>query len=162
MALRAAQRVDRLVLADTACRYPASAADLWQERIRQVRAEGLESQLEGTLARWFTAPFRAANPGVMERIATLIRATPPHGYAGCGKAIATLDVLARLAEVSCPTLVIVGAEDGSTPPAMAREIAQAIPGARLEIIANAAHLANIEQAGVFNRLLLEFLSEPVS
>jgi len=157
LVLRAPQRVSRLVLADTACRYPASAAGIWQERIRLVRAEGLESQLESTLARWFTAPFRAGNPSVMAHIATLIRSTPTAGYIGCGKAIATLDLMARLAEISCPTLVMVGAEDGGTPPAMAREIAQAIPGARLEIIPDAAHLANIEQAGVFNQLLLAFL-----
>ncbi|MCX7169086.1 MAG: alpha/beta fold hydrolase, partial [Proteobacteria bacterium] len=91
-------------------------------------------------------------------IATLIRTTPVAGYIGCGKAIATLDVKARLAEISCPTLVMVGAEDSGTPPAMAREIAQAIPGARLEIIPDAAHLANIEQAEIFNQLLLAFLA----
>ncbi len=56
-----------------------------------------------------------------------------------------------------PTLVIVGEQDGGTPPSMAREIAAAIPDARLEIIAEASHLSNIEQAEVFNRLLLDFL-----
>lgn len=157
LTLRSPQRVTGLVLADTACRYPVAAAGVWQERIRLIREQGLEAQMESTLTRWFTAPFRASHPDIMKRIGAVIRSTSPTGYIGCANALPTMDVTARLAEVSCPTLVIVGAEDGSTPPALAREIAQGIPGARLEIIANAAHLSNIEQAEVFNQLLLEFL-----
>jgi len=59
--------------------------------------------------------------------------------------------------VQVPTLVLVGEQDAGTPPAMARDLAAAIPGARLEIIPGAAHLSNIEQADIFNRLLLDFL-----
>jgi len=61
--------------------------------------------------------------------------------------------------VKAPTLVIVGRDDPGTPPAMSEAIAAAIPGARLEIISDASHLSNIEQADAFNRLLLDFLTE---
>lgn len=157
LALAAPQRLSRLVLADTASRYPAAAAAVWQERIAMVREKGMGVLVEGTLARWFTAPYRAAHPEVMERVGALIRNTPSAGYIGCGHAIPAIDVTDRLGELACPTLVIVGAEDAGTPPDMAREIAAHIPGARLEIIPDAGHLANIEQAERFNRLLLDFL-----
>ena len=52
---------------------------------------------------------------------------------------------------------MVGAEDQGTPVAMAEEIVQAIAGSRLEVIAGAAHLSNIEQAGRFNELLRRFI-----
>jgi 3-oxoadipate enol-lactonase len=64
----------------------------------------------------------------------------------------------RLHEVKAPTLVIVGDQDVGTPPAMSQAIAAAIPGARLEIVPDASHLSNIEQAEAFNKLLLDFLT----
>lgn len=157
LALAAPARLEKLVLADTACRYPPEAQAAWPERIRQIGAGGLEPLIPATLERWFTASWREAHPEATARIAALIRATPLAGYVGCCHAIAQLDFHARLAAVKTPTLVLVGDQDPGTPPAMARELASAIPGARLEIIAAAAHLSNIEQAASFNRLLREFL-----
>ncbi|MCL6641256.1 MAG: alpha/beta hydrolase, partial [Candidatus Rokubacteria bacterium] len=57
----------------------------------------------------------------------------------------------------CPTLVGVGADDPGTPPAMAREIAARIPGARLEVLPGARHAAVVERAEEFTRLLAGFL-----
>jgi len=157
LALRAPQRIGRLVLADTSSRYPASAIPVWEARIKLVSENGMGPLVDSTLERWFTAPFRAAHPEVTARVAGLIRNTPAAGYIGCGRTIPTLDITGRLNELRQRTLVVVGAEDGGTPPAMAREIAEAIPGARLEVIPDAAHLSNIEQPEIFNRLLLDFL-----
>ncbi|MEU8612569.1 alpha/beta fold hydrolase, partial [Actinoplanes sp. NPDC048791] len=56
-----------------------------------------------------------------------------------------------------PTLVVAGADDPATPPAHGAAIAAAIPGARLEVVAGAAHLASFEQAATANRLILEAL-----
>ena len=65
---------------------------------------------------------------------------------------------AAATEFTAPTLVIGGEHDPATPPeAHAKLIAEGIPGARLEIVPDAAHLANVEQPDVVNRLLLEFL-----
>jgi pimeloyl-ACP methyl ester carboxylesterase len=57
-----------------------------------------------------------------------------------------------------PTLVIAAAEDPSTPPDQGRAIADGVPGARFELIADAAHLAPVERPGEFNRLVLDFLA----
>ena len=158
-ALAAPQRLEKLVLADTTSRYPPEAQALWPERIRQIEATGLEPLVGPTLERWFTAPYRAAQPESVARIGNLIRTTPVAGYVGCCHAIAALDFTERLKALTVPTLVLVGDQDAGTPPAMARELATAIPGAQLEIIPGAAHLSNIEQAETFNRLLLQFLDD---
>ena len=160
LALAAPGRIDHLVLADTTSRYSAAAAALWQERIKLVREKGMAVLEAGTLERWFTAPYRAAHPEVMARIGALIRNTPANGYIGCAHAIPTIDLTERLGELRQPTLVIAGADDAGTPPELAREIAGRIPGARLEIIPEASHLTNVEQAERFNRLLCEFLISP--
>jgi 3-oxoadipate enol-lactonase len=62
-----------------------------------------------------------------------------------------------LKRIKVPTLVLNGEHDKLTPPAMARDLAAQIPGARVEVIADAGHLINIEQPVVFNRLVLDFL-----
>jgi 3-oxoadipate enol-lactonase len=157
LVLTAPERLEKLVLADTTSRYPPGAQATWPERIRQIESAGLEPLIAPTLERWFTASYRAAHPDVTTRIGNLIGTTPVAGYVGCCHAIAGLDFTNRLTVVKTPTLVLVGDQDAGTPPAMAQEIAAAIPGARLEIIPAAAHLSNIEQADAFNQRLADFL-----
>ena len=151
--------VQSLVLCDTTSRYPATAAPIWEERIRTVEAKGMEPTVEPTLQRWFTAPFRARRADLMERVGAMIRATPPLGYVGCCHAIPKIDVTDRLEEISVPALVIVGEEDPGTPVEMARDIQAALPQAELAILRSASHLSNLEQPEEFNRILLGFLDK---
>jgi 3-oxoadipate enol-lactonase len=152
---------DTMVLADTTSRRPPNALEMWGERIRMAQAQGMDALVESTLARWFTAPFRASQPQVMARIAAGIRATPVAGFAGCCEAISRVDLLDRLHEISCPVLVMVGDQDHGTPPEMARQIHANLPGSTLEIIADASHLSNIEQPARFNRAVFDFLAAHV-
>jgi 3-oxoadipate enol-lactonase len=145
-----------MVLADTSSRRHADAAKLWGERVRIARENGMDALVEGTLARWFTEPYRKSHPEVMARVGNGIRATPVAGYAGCCLAISKLDLTARLKEIKCPALVIVGDQDAGTPPEMAREIQTNLPGSELTVIPSAAHLSNIEQTQAFNDALTAF------
>lgn len=152
------ERVRRLVLSDTSCGYAPEQGQVFEERARTVEASGMESLVQPTLERWFTAEFRAARPDVVERIASTLRANDPVGYAGSCRAIAKLDLAEEVRRITAPTLIVVGDEDVGTPPQMAREIQQRISGSRLEILPNAAHLAPVEQAEAFNSLMLGFLA----
>lgn len=86
----------------------------------------------------------------------MIAATPVAGYVGCAEAIRRLNITDRLAEVVAPTLVIVGADDPGTPPAVSEVITNAIPGPRLEVMLSGLHLCCVEQPETFNRLVAEF------
>ncbi|MGH8738173.1 MAG: 3-oxoadipate enol-lactonase [Burkholderiales bacterium] len=147
-----------LTLADTTSRYPADAAGVWAERIRAVEARGMQPLVQPTLERWFTEAFRKLHPEVVQRVAVLIAGTPVAGYAGCCHAIPKINLTARLKEIKCPILVICGDKDPGTPPAMAREIHDSAPGSKLVLIADAAHLSNLEKPADFNRALEAFLS----
>jgi 3-oxoadipate enol-lactonase len=157
LALRVPLRMATLTLADTTSHYPPEARPIWDERMSLVRAQGMDALVPTTLERWFTARFREQNVETVARIAAMIRATRVPGYLGCAHAISRIDLTARLVDVDCPTLVIVGAEDRGTPREMAEDIVQSIEGSKLEVIAEAAHLSNIEQPVEFNRLLTGFL-----
>lgn len=159
VALQAPRRLRSLALCSTTSGYPPQAQAVLQERIRAVSEHGVEPQIEPTLVRWFTEAYRRSHPEVMARIGALIRSTSVTGYLGCCHAISRLDTAARLQQIDVPTLVLVGEQDGGTPPPMARAIHEAIAGSHMKVIANASHLANIEQASTFNRYLLDFLRD---
>lgn len=157
-ALQYPDRLETLVLCDTTSRYPSEAAAMWEDRIKSAAASGMAALADSTLDRWFTKPYRQSHPDIMQKFANAIAATSHAGYAGCGRAIATINLTEQLRQLRLPTLVIVGEQDMGTPVAMAREIADAIPGAELKILPSAAHLSNVEQAALFNETLMEFLA----
>jgi len=146
-----------MVLADTTSRQPPNGAALWGERMQIARTKGMEALVEPTLARWFTDAYRPAHPDVMARIGNTIRNTPPAGYAGCCAGISQINFTDRLQEIKCPTLVLVGEQDMSTPVAASELIRDKLPGARMQVIPNASHISNVEQAEVFNQAIDTFL-----
>ena len=146
-----------LTLADTTSRYDADMQPAWQARIKTATEGGMEPITQPTLERWFTAPFRASGAAVVSEIAQAIRATPVAGFVGCCHAIPKINLTSRLREIKAPALVIVGDQDPGTPPSMAREIHENLPGSELVVIPQAAHLSNLEQPETFNTALERFL-----
>lgn len=150
LALDHAERVERLVLSCTSARF--GPPESWRERAAAVRAGGMEAVADVVVERWFTPSF-----GDVRRYRDMLLATDAEGYARCCDAIAGWDARGELAPIAAPTLVVSGADDPATPPEHGEAIAAAIAGARHEVLPNARHLANVERAGEFNRLLLEHL-----
>ena len=70
-----------------------------------------------------------------------------------------LDSVPLLKQITRPTQIIVGELDQATPPSDAKLMADQIPNARLAVILNAAHLANIEQPEAFNQIVATFAQE---
>jgi 3-oxoadipate enol-lactonase len=147
----AAGRLDRLVLAGTSAYF--GPPERWIERAELVRAEGMEPIADATMGRWFTAAY----PGIAEQRARFV-ATPPEGYAACCDALRDWDFRADLGSVAAPTLALAGADDPATPPDQARLIADGIPGARMRVIPDAAHLLNVEQPETFDAAALAHLT----
>jgi 3-oxoadipate enol-lactonase len=156
LAAHAPERIERLGLLCTAAHLPP--AEGWLDRAAQVRADGTGSIAEAVLARWFTAPFRASQPGRMATYRAMLSGTPAEGYAACCEAIAAMDLRPVLARITAPTLIVAGADDPSTPPPFAEEIADGIAGGRLAVVDDAAHLASAERPDVVGQLLLDHLT----
>ena len=159
LALKSPELFASLSLCDTSSRIPAEAKPLWADRIKTAETQGMEPLVEPTLGRWFTAPFRERRKDVVGQVATMIRSTPPAGYAGCCHAISALDLTDRLPAISLPTLIVVGEEDQGTPVAASRVMHERIKGSELVIIPAAAHLANMEQPEAFTSAVTKFLAK---
>ena len=158
LASEAPERVGRLVLCCTSARV---APDVYDSRARTVREHGVGAVADAVLERWFTPAFRTSRPDVVERARRMLLDTPAEGYAGCCEAVRDADLGGRLGAISVPTLVIAGADDPAAPPDQAELIRNSIPDASLEVIPDAAHLANMEQSEAITRAILEHLSPVV-
>jgi 3-oxoadipate enol-lactonase len=150
VAAAAPERVERLVLACTSPDFGDPA--LWIERAATVRREGLGSIVDAVMGRWFTPAY----PDVA-RYREMFVSVDPEGYARCCEALAGWDGREDLRRVEAPTLVIAGAGDPTSPPPHAEEIASLLRDARVAVIEDAQHLANVERPDEFNRLLEEHL-----
>ncbi len=155
VAAAAPERVEALALFSTAARFPSPGH--WLERARVARDEGMEAVAEIAVPRWFSERFVERHPELVRRFRRTLVAGPAEGYAAGCEAVAAWDFRDRLERIEAPTLVLAGALDTSTPPEHGERLARGIPGARLVLLDEAAHLANVEQPGAFDEALLEHL-----
>jgi 3-oxoadipate enol-lactonase len=156
LAANAPERITSLAVccaALTALPSPQS----WHDRAALVRDRGMDPLADTVVPRWFTPAFFAREPVAVGTVVAMLKGTSPEGYAGCGEAIAALDLRPLLSSVRAPTLVVSGAEDVAAPPSVGARTARAIQGARLTVIQAAAHFAHYEKPGpVTDALLTHF------
>jgi len=86
----------------------------------------------------------------------LSRANPDVFY-GDLLACDRLDIVGQVSRIGIPTLVLCGADDKMTPLVLSQFLCDSIPGARLSLIKNAGHMAMLENAEAFNKLVREFV-----
>jgi 3-oxoadipate enol-lactonase len=159
-ALDHADRLGRLVLANTTSSYGPEGRSMWQARAKAVEAGGIAAIKDMVLSRYFSDAFRETHAAEVAETGRRLLATPATGYLGCCDAIAELDYTAELSRIHARTFVIAGEKDVGTPPSMSEAIAAKIPGARLAVIGGAAHLSAVEKPSEFNALVRDFLASP--
>jgi 3-oxoadipate enol-lactonase len=157
LALRHPSLVRGLVLANTTGGYPDAARAVWEQRIATVREQGIEAIADAVMGRYFHDGFRAQKASTVARFRRRLVTTDATGYVGCCNAVGLVDTSARLGQIGVPTLVIAGELDQGTPVAMAQALAEAIPGARLEVLAEASHLSALEQPEAFAASVVGFV-----
>ncbi|MDI3387855.1 3-oxoadipate enol-lactonase [Streptomyces sp. B-S-A8] len=153
------ERVDRLAVVCSSAHF--GRPEPWRERASRVRESGMSAVVEGAPGRWFTPGFLDGEDGRLgHTLVDDLRHTDPQAYAACCDALAACDLRPDLPSVTAPTLVVAGREDPATPPAHAREIADAVPGARLTELAHTSHLAPAEQPDAVLAALRDHLGAP--
>ena len=156
-ALRYPGRLAALVLCDTAPRVGDAA--MWNGRIAAVRAGGLGSIVDAVMTRWFTERYRRDEADALAGWRNMFLRMPVDGYVGTCAALRDADLREEIGAIATPTLVVVGAEDLSTPVELVRDMASRIAGAQFEIIADAGHIPSIEQPQALSDLIENFLKE---
>ena len=151
-------RFHSLTLVSTTSATPAVGQALWDERIKNSIDLGMASVVDGAMQRWVAPTVISGNPGLVQRLKTMITDTPAPGYAGWCGAIRHLNVTAKLAVIKLPTLVVVGALDPATPPAVAEVIHSHITGSKLVVMPGVSHMLQEEDPHAFAAHVVPFLA----
>lgn len=159
LAIMYPERVRSMTLACTSCRNHVWRRELlagWGDAARQRGMGAMTHEA----ARWVIGPrsFRRIMPAI-GWLGPLAFGRPTHAFANQVEAILAADDTDRreLADVTVPTLVVVGNQDILTPRGDSEELAELIPTAELVVISGAAHGLMVEHATTFNRVLGDFL-----
>jgi pimeloyl-ACP methyl ester carboxylesterase len=149
-----------LVLADT--RAGADSEETREKRralIDVARTRGAGAVADGQITGMIGKTTREKRPALIEEVHRMLESASVEGIVGALEAMmARVDSTATLATIDVPTIVVVGDEDVLTPPSEAEILHEAIRGSRLEVIANAGHVSNLERPAAFNHVLTEFLA----
>ncbi|MEK9722383.1 MAG: 3-oxoadipate enol-lactonase [Rhodospirillaceae bacterium] len=146
-----------LALCATTSQVPTETHHMWEDRIGIAENDGMGPLVKPTLERWFSAPYREAHPDAVAGVGEMVAATSVTGYVRCCRAIMGMAFTDKIGAISTPTIVMPGELDPALPVPMSEVIASKIPGAKLAVVGNAAHLCNVEQPGTFNGILREWL-----
>lgn len=155
LALTRPERVSALALICTSATMDRAA---WQDRMTKVRTGGTAAIADLAMQRFLSPAFAAGQPAIAESVRRSLVGMAREGYAGAGAAIRDMDLVGRLSHLSCPTLIVVGERDASTPFAGHGEnLVAAIPAARLARL-DCGHLAPLEAPAALAGALRGFLS----
>lgn len=151
----APERCASLIIADSFAVHP----DGQPIHDRSVAASETMTMRQLAEARSGVLLGSAVTAELKSEVIETMAAIEPAAYRLGAAAVWLADQRDRAAAIDVPTLILVGDEDGITPPALSHELARLIPGSRVEIIERSGHLANAEQPQAFNRAIESFLSE---
>jgi 3-oxoadipate enol-lactonase/4-carboxymuconolactone decarboxylase len=129
------------------------------KRVDQARTMGPQSTVEAALERWFTDPFRQANPKLMNKIRQWVMANRKEVYHTIYKVLATgiEEIVKPNPALICPSLVITGDQDFGNGPEMAFAISAEIPGAKTLVLPALRHMALAESPKAVNKPIRDFL-----
>ena len=148
----AADRCASLILADSFAMHPDGHGIYERSLAGSTNLRAMaEARVDFLLAAGALDDVRAEVVETMSRIDAA-------AYRIGAEAVWLADQRKRAAAIDVPTLVIVGEEDRATPPELSKQLADLIPGARLESIAGAGHISNLERPAEFDRIVEEFIA----
>ena len=158
LAIRYPQMFGPLLVADTGAIFSEAGRAPFRAMAQGVTAKGMGAVLDTAIGRMLPPAFAQKHPDVVAERKRRLAAVDTGCFARACLALADMDMRAALPQVKKKTLVMCGALDMTTPPAMAREVAALIPGARYEEIADSGHCPMLEQPQVLAVLINEFLA----
>lgn len=156
-----AARVKGLILADTKAQADTEEGKNGRFQLAQIAYKKGPSAIADVMIPKLLSPATVqTNPDLVHQVRGMIEGNQISGIAGDLMAMADRpDSFPLLSQITCPTQIIVGELDQATPPSDAKLMTEQIPHARLAIIPNAAHLANLEQPEAFNQIVGSFASD---
>jgi 3-oxoadipate enol-lactonase len=157
LASRHGARFGRMVLVGSAIAFPEAGRATFRALADKVEQGGMEAVAGAAMRRMFPEPFIAANSEVVAGREAAFRRIDPAVFASACRMLAAMDLSTELARIRNPTLLVVGAEDQATPPALGRALAEGLADARLVELPGRGHCPHIQDPDAFVAAVAPFL-----
>ncbi|MGQ0641244.1 MAG: alpha/beta fold hydrolase [Gemmatimonadaceae bacterium] len=153
------QRVHALILADTRATADAEEGREKRRSMAQLARERGPSAVADAMITGMVGPHtRETAPHVVDSVYRMLASSNVAGIVGALEAMRERpDSTPTLSTIDVLTLIVVGEDDALTPVADAEAMHRAIYGSRLQVLARAGHVSNVERPAAFNRVVSEFL-----
>ena len=153
-----------LVILNSAHARTDAQRDSIDLRVQQARESGPSATIDAALERWFSEDFARREPRVLEQVRQWVVANDASVYPDLYRLLAEGDkgLETEISAITCPTLIVTGAEDYGNSPEMTRQMAALMPNAHAEILPGLRHMALAEDPATVNGLLVEFLQRKLS
>ncbi len=152
-------RLHGLVLCGPLTELPPEGKEAFSKRVEIVTKDGMGAIADSVISGWLTSAGHQANPALSGLLREMVMRNDPESYVGHCQALMKGSAKEDQPKITCPTLIIDGDQDTTTPLANCQAIAKAIPNARIRIIPSTAHMTMMERPELFNAALMEFLAE---
>lgn len=157
LAVKYPQDTRALMIASCAHEQTAESKAALLSRAAGAQQHGMAGIVDVTMERWFTDPFiaRGGDAAVRERL----RTDDVRGWCDAFNAMAHIDSAPKLKNIKVPTLCLAGEVDKSTAPPIVKAIADAIPGARYQMMPGAPHMPFVETPDAVAKVVSGFFKE---
>jgi len=157
LAIRHGKRFGKLIVADTLAAFPEPARVPFRVMAEKVSSGGMQAVLDTAIGRMFPPTFAQAHPDVIADRKAKLAKVDPHCFARACLTLASMDLTEKVAGIKNTIFVMCGAVDQTTPPALAKQLADKVPGARYEEIADSGHCPMLEKPERLQQKILTFV-----
>jgi pimeloyl-ACP methyl ester carboxylesterase len=155
---QAPDRVAKLALLDTGAGAEVPERTAQRKPMIELAEQGRFAEVTDHQFPLLVHRKRHGDAALKAIVRAMNEETGPEAYCRQQQAIiGRSDLRPELAAIACPTLVLVGDDDQLTPPALAREMAAGIPGARLVMVPECGHLSTLERPQAVNEALIDWM-----
>jgi 3-oxoadipate enol-lactonase len=157
MAIHHGGKFARLVLVGSGVAFPEAGRATFRALADKVDADGMAAVAAAAIKRMFPEPFIAANPAVVADRETVFKSIDPKVFAMSCRLLAALDLGPDLDKIKNPTLVVIGALDEATPPAIGHDLAARLRNARVVEMEGVGHCPHLQVPDRFVSAIAPFL-----
>ncbi len=156
-ALAHPERISKLVVSDAAACFPDEGRKQFEVMATKVAEGGLGAIAEIAAKRVFSPAYLAAHPELIDERKRVLMGIEPKAFQHACKILQEADLTPLLHRLKTPTLVVCGEFDQATPPALNKQIADKVAGARYVELPGCGHCPPLEQPQQFFAAIKDFV-----
>lgn len=157
LAVRHGDRFDQLIATNCGAAFSPERAEAFGTMSGLVEEGGMAAVADVAVRRVFPEDYLAQHPEIIEERTEVLLRVDPGAFAAACRALGALDLRPQLGSIDNPTLVVAGADDQTTPPEMAVELANDIPNATRVVLSDCGHCPQLQQPAALLAAIESFL-----